>query len=102
MKANHTPGQWNQGTVESNESRYYQPFFSERGRCLGVIYGDQGLRWTDTDRLNVRVIISSPDLLAVARLVVESQGWDGNDPDNDRWKELYAKARAAVNRATAI
>ena len=26
----------------------------------------------------------------------ESQGWDGNNPDEDRWKELYAKLRKAI------
>jgi len=35
-------------------------------------------------------------LSEVCRLAVESQGWDGNDPDDDRWRKLYAKARKAL------
>ena len=35
-------------------------------------------------------------LREVARLAVESQGWDGNNPDEERWSDFYAKARAAV------
>jgi hypothetical protein len=29
-------------------------------------------------------------------MVVASQGWDGNDPDNDAWTMLYRKAREAL------
>ena len=42
---------------------------------------------------------AAPDLLEVAKLAVESQGWDGNDPDEERWVDFYAKARASVKKA---
>lgn len=43
---------------------------------------------------------ASPDLLKVARLVLASQTWDGNDPDQEGWTLLYSSAREAVARAT--
>jgi hypothetical protein len=35
-------------------------------------------------------------LRLVVQMVVASQGWDGNDPDNDAWTMLYRKAREAL------
>ena len=35
-------------------------------------------------------------LCGAAKLARESQGWDGNDPDEIRWPELYAKLRKAI------
>jgi len=39
------------------------------------------------------------ELLAVCKLVIKSQTWDGNDPDEDRWGDFYAQARAAIAKA---
>ncbi len=36
------------------------------------------------------------ELERVVRLAAESQGWDGNDPDDDRWTAFYKMARAAL------
>lgn len=36
------------------------------------------------------------DALELARLVVASQGWDGNNPDDGRWRALYEGARTAL------
>lgn len=35
-------------------------------------------------------------LCEVAKEAKESQGWDGNNPDDDRWKSLYAKLRKTI------
>jgi hypothetical protein len=35
-------------------------------------------------------------LCEAAKLARESQKWDGNDPDEIRWTELYAKLRKAI------
>ena len=41
-------------------------------------------------------------LLAIVRLAIESQSWDGNDPNDNRWnhwKDFYSRAQKAINRA---
>ena len=48
---------------------------------------------------NHTLIAAAPDLLEVVRSAVESQGWDGSDPDDDRWMAFYASARAAIAKA---
>lgn len=40
--------------------------------------------------------ISNEKLREVVRLAVESQGWSGNDPDDERWRNFYTKARTAL------
>lgn len=42
---------------------------------------------------------AAPELLNVAELALESQGWDGNNPDDDRWTNFYAQARSAIEKA---
>ena len=49
---------------------------------------------------DTRIAMASHELLEVARMAVDSQGWPGNAPDDDRWSEFYAAARAAVAKAT--
>jgi len=36
------------------------------------------------------------ELKTIVQLTVESQGWDGNNPDDDRWANLYKRARNAL------
>ena len=43
--------------------------------------------------------MENKSLLAIVRLAVESQSWDGNDPNDDRWKDFYSRARKAISRA---
>jgi hypothetical protein len=57
--------------------------------------------WFDADCNPYRDAIiarlcAADKLHEVAKVASESQGWDGNDPDEDRWKELYAKLRKAI------
>ena len=52
------------------------------------------------DEADALLYAASDDLLEVAKLVVNSQGWNGNDPDLDKWGDLYRKARLAVAKAT--
>ncbi len=42
---------------------------------------------------------NAEELLEVAMLAVDSQTWDGNDPDEDRWRMFYRMARAAISSA---
>ena len=53
----------------------------------------------DTMESNAILIAAAPDLLALAKLVLESQTWDGNDPNEERWVEFYSNARKAVAKA---
>ena len=39
---------------------------------------------------------SNKKLREAVNLAIESQGWDGNDPDDDRWTGFYKKARATI------
>ena len=43
------------------------------------------------------LIKQAPALLEVCRLAVESQGWDGGDPNEDRWLDFYRRARATLS-----
>jgi hypothetical protein len=36
------------------------------------------------------------ELMKIVALAVESQKWDGNNPDEDRWIEFYSKAKEAL------
>jgi len=36
-------------------------------------------------------------LLSAAKKAKESQGWDGNNPDDDRWRNLYSELRKAIS-----
>lgn len=46
-----------------------------------------------------RLTAFAPELLEVAKMVLESQKWDGNDPAEDRWTKLYFKAKRAITLA---
>jgi hypothetical protein len=48
------------------------------------------LRAADADKTK------ADKLCEAARTAKESQGWDGNNPDDDRWKSLYVKLRKAI------
>jgi len=37
-------------------------------------------------------------LLEVAKMAVESQGWSGSDPDENRWTIFYNLARTTVKK----
>ena len=54
----------------------------------------------DVDIGKMSIIVSklkvADKLCDAAKLARESQGWDGNDPDEIRWPELYAKLRKAI------
>ena len=76
-----TPGPWNTGTVLSNETRYTQPIFTDKGRCLGEVYGNINHSWTDEHRANARLIAAAPDLLDACELayckLLDLGQWEG-------------------------
>jgi hypothetical protein len=43
-----------------------------------------------------RVVEESEGLRAALKMVAESQAWDGNNPDDDRWANLYKAIRVAL------
>jgi len=57
----HTTEPWTCGTVESNETRYTQPIWSNGG-CVVVVYGGVNHGWTDEHRANARLIAAAPEL----------------------------------------
>ena len=50
----------------------------------------------------VAVAVVNEELLAVAMEAVESQEWDGDDPDQGRWLSFYNSAREAISHAQAL
>ena len=50
----------------------------------------------DTVRRAKKAEADLAKLREVVVLAVESQGWDGNDPNENRWKEFYSKARKSL------
>lgn len=56
MNATRRP--WITGTVDSNETRYFQPIWSE-GRCVGIVYGEVNHKWTDEHRANAHLIVTA-------------------------------------------
>ncbi len=36
------------------------------------------------------------ELEVVINIAIESQGWDGNNPNDDRWIDFYEKAKSAI------
>jgi hypothetical protein len=40
------------------------------------------------------------EMLEACRLAVNSQGWDGNNPNEDRWTDLYNKLSAVLAAVT--
>ena len=97
---NHTPGPWNM------RERYIR--ILDNTDTLDVFavtanFADDTIceiRQDDANaEENARLICAAPELLYLAKNVVDSQGWDGNNPNEERWIELYAKARAAIAKA---
>ncbi len=52
-----------------------------------VAYQDK-VRKLDTDLAKLREVVI---------LTIESQGWDGNDPNDNRWREFYSKAKKVLD-----
>ena len=50
----------------------------------------------EEDEANAHLIAAAPEMLDFIVLVVESQEWDGNNPDEEKWSDFYAKARAII------
>jgi hypothetical protein len=38
----------------------------------------------------------APEMLEALKMVADSQGWDGNNPDEDRWTQMYQTVRALI------
>lgn len=86
----HTPGPWN-----CNGSHIY----ASDGAIIATI-NNPGAQQGDYPLIpNRNLMTAAPELLEVAMLTKDSQSWPGNDPDENRWQMLYAKARAAIAKA---
>ena len=107
MKPNFTPGNWSAEFVEDGG---YAGMFG----AWKIKSGDNMIAIIDvTDycqsqsrpfgiyeaEANAHLLKAAKNLYKVAELVVESQGWDANDPDEDRWTELYLAAKDAIAEA---
>jgi len=53
-------------------------------------------------RLVFTAVTSHYELLELAKLILESQSWDGNDPDEEKWSILYKNARSIIAKAEAM
>ena len=65
----------------------------------------EGTQWdriandlTEAKSENAKLLARVKVLEDVVKLTVASQGWDGNNPDDDRWTKLYEKARASIQK----
>lgn len=93
-----TPGPWNAGTVEGNETRYVQPYFSGSGRCIGVVYGDIDHKWTDEHRANAQLIAAAPELLEALGGLVNCHTGAAWQTEAVR-REWWLKGVAAIAKA---
>lgn len=48
------------------------------------------------ERYQEILLKANQELMNVVALAIESQSWDANDPNENRWTEFYAKARETV------
>ena len=48
------------------------------------------------ERYQEELIKSNRELMGIVVMTVDSQSWDGNDPNDDRWTDLYTKAKYAL------
>ncbi len=48
--------------------------------------------------INAPIILAAPEMLEALKTVADSQGWDGNDPGEERWTQMYQAIRALLAR----
>ena len=95
-----TPGPWNTGTVLSNETRYTQPIFTDKGRCLGEVYGNINHSWTDEHRANARLIAAAPDLLEACKYAQTNLEFpEGEAPNGSRFISAIERLQQAIAKA---
>ena len=80
--------------LEDNQSYLKHPVIKAIQRT--TINQAQTIRklMADIEQAEARV----KELEEVVKLTVESQGWDGNNPDDDRWTKMYQKAKASIQK----